>query len=79
MSDKKREKTVYINSKGELLTWLIVVLLIVAISSTTFMHKSKNDENDYQVFLPDVDGLVIGSPVRMMGVEVGHVVKIKPV
>ena len=43
------------------------------------MHKSKNDENDYQVFLPDVDGLIVGSPVRMMGVEVGHVVKIKPV
>ena len=58
---------------------LIVVLIIVAFSSLSFMHKSKNDENDYQVFLPDVDGLIVGSPVRMMGVEVGHVVKIKPV
>lgn len=81
MSERKKrdEKTIYINHKGELLIWLIVILFIVAISSTTFMHRSKNDENDYQIFLPDVDGLIVGSPVRMMGVDVGHVVKIKPV
>ena len=28
--------------------------------------------------MPDVDGLIVGSPVRMMGIEVGHVTKIKP-
>ena len=26
----------------------------------------------------DVDGLIVGSPVRMMGIEVGHITKIKP-
>ncbi len=80
MSDnKKRETTIYINHQMELLLWLIVILVIVAVSSLSFMHISKNDENDYQVFLPDVDGLIIGSPVKMMGVQVGHVVKIEPV
>lgn len=80
MSEKKRdEKTIYINHKGELLIWLIVILLFVASSSLSFMHKSKNDENDYQIFIPDVDGLIVGSPVRMLGVEVGHIIKIKPV
>ena len=29
--------------------------------------------------MQDADGLIVGSPVRMMGVEVGHVTKIKPV
>jgi len=76
----KREKNaLYISHSAELLIWLIVVLVIVAFSSVNFMHTSQNDENDYQIFLPDVDGLIVGSPVRMMGVEVGHVVKIKPV
>ena len=28
--------------------------------------------------MPDVDGLIVGSPVRMMGIEVGYVTKIKP-
>lgn len=51
----------------------------MAFCSIGSIYKSKNDENDYQVFLPDVDGLIVGSPVRMMGVQVGHVVKIKPV
>lgn len=79
MYKKKKEKALYVTHRAELLIWLLAVLLIVAVLSLNFMHKSKNDENDYQVFLPDVDGLIIGSPVKMMGVQVGHVVKIKPV
>lgn len=74
----KDDKVLYITHSGELLFWLIVILAIVAISSSTFMFKEKNDENDYQIFLQDVDGLIVGSPVRMMGIEVGHVTKIKP-
>ena len=79
MSEEKDENIISINHKTELLLWLIVVFIIVAVSSSVFMYKSKNDENDYQVFLPDVDGLTVGASVRMMGVEVGHVVKVKPV
>jgi len=75
----KNEKRIFINHQTELLIWLIIVLILVAISSLTFIHRNKNDENDYQIFLPDVDGLIVGSPVRMMGIEVGHIVKIKPV
>ena len=47
-------------------------------TSTGFIFKEKNDLNDYQIFLQDVDGLIVGSPVRMMGIEVGHITKIKP-
>lgn len=78
MSEDKK-KTLYINHSGELLIWLIIILFFVAFSSIGFIHKEKNRENDYRIFLQDVDGLIVGSPVRMMGVEVGHVVKIKPI
>ena len=76
--DNDKDK-LYISPSAELLIWLIIILTFVAFSSLNFMHKSKDAENDYQIFLPDVDGLIVGSPVRMMGVEVGHVVKIKPI
>ena len=76
--DKRDKNTLYISHSGELLIWLSVILLIVAFLSVSYMFKSKNNENDYRVFLPDVDGLIVGSPVKMMGVQVGHVVKIKP-
>lgn len=69
----------YITHSGELLIWLIIILIIVAVSSVCYMFKEKNDTDDYQIFLQDVDGLIVGSPVRMMGIEVGHVTKIKPV
>ncbi len=74
-----KEDAIYITHRNELLAWLIIVLLIVAFYSLNFIYKSKNTDNDYQVFLPDVDGLIVGSPVKMMGVQVGHVIKIKPV
>ena len=75
---KRGKDTVYISHKAELLIWLIIILLIAAFSSIRSIHQSKNDENDYRIFLPDVDGLIVCSPVKMMGVQVGHVVKIKP-
>lgn len=74
----KASKTFEITHAGEILIWLIVVLIIVSCSSLGLIFKDKHDENDYQIFLQDVDGLIVGSPVRMMGVEVGYVTKIKP-
>ena len=79
MTGKDNEKKVfYISHSGEFLIWLVVILLFVAASSMGLIFKEKHDENDYQIFLQDVDGLIEGSPVRMMGIEVGHVTKIKP-
>lgn len=80
MREKDENKgTFYINHKLELLAWLIVILVLVGIFSLSYIHREKNDINDYQIFMPDVDGLIVGSPVRIMGIEVGHIVKIKPV
>lgn len=80
MFKQSGEKDVfYITKQGEVLIWLFVIFVFIALSSSTFIFKEKHDENDYQVFLQDVDGLIVGSPVRMMGIEVGHVKKIKPI
>ncbi len=74
----KDKKIFYITHSGEFLIWLLIILFFVAFFSMGIIFKEKHDENDYQIFLQDVDGLIVGSPVRMMGVEVGHVTKIKP-
>ena len=76
--NNKDSRVFYINHKIEVLIWLIIILIFVAMFSTGIIFKEKNDTNDYQIFLQDVDGLIVGSPVRMMGIEVGHITKIKP-
>lgn len=80
MNEKKNKENnvFYVTHSGELLFWLVIILIVVFVSTVTYISREKNDTNDYQVFLQDVDGLIVGSPVRMMGIEVGHVTKIKP-
>ena len=78
MTNAKKEKnTIYITHSGELLIWLVVILVFIAFSTFSYMNKVKN-ENTFNIYMPDVDGLIVGSPVRMMGIEVGHITKIKP-
>ena len=77
MGIKKDSNTLYITHSGELLLWLVVVFFIVAVSTIIYLNGVKK-ANDYTIFMQDVDGLIVGSPVRMMGIEVGHVTKIKP-
>lgn len=80
MNEKKNKENnvFYVTHSGELLFWLVIILIVVFVSTVTYISREKNDTNDYQLFLQDVDGLIVGSPVRMMGIEVGHVTKIKP-
>ena len=77
MSGDKRDNIFYITHSGELLIWLVIILIIVAVSTITYVSNTQKD-NDYNIFMSDVDGLIVGSPVRMMGIEVGHVTKIIP-
>lgn len=38
------------------------------------MYSNYNKKiNTYQIFIPDVDGLINGSPVRIMGIQIGYV------
>ncbi len=78
MSEQKNERnTFYITHRIELLLWLIVILIIVSIT-TLVQNNNQQKDNDYTIFMNDVDGLIEGSPVRMMGIEVGYITKIKP-
>lgn len=79
MSEQKKERDViYIDHRGELLIWLIIILAIVILSFVSNLMHSAPKES-HSIYLPDVDGLIVGSPVRMMGIEVGHVTNIKPI
>lgn len=62
----------------ELLIWLLIVLAFFAFGYVFFSHKQKSYEL-HNIFLHDVDGLIIGSPVNLMGVPVGYVTKLKMV
>lgn len=78
MSEPKNEhNTFYITHRIELLVWLLIVLLILTVT-TTIQRISNQKDNDYTIFMNDVDGLIEGSPVRMMGIEVGYITKIQP-
>lgn len=76
--DREKRKILKKVHSAELLIWLLVVFAIISFVSLGAVVKDIKFDNDYQIFLSDADGLIVGSPVRMMGVEVGHVIKIKP-
>ena len=60
----------------ELVIWLIIVGAIV-LGFRYHHYKTQKDYKNYQIFIEDVDGLIVGSPVRFLGVQVGHVKKIQ--
>lgn len=62
----------------ELSIWVLFfgLIIFVIVSYNSYSHKNYSR---YQIFLQDVDGIIVGSPVRMMGITVGYVKHIKPV
>lgn len=60
----------------ELFIWFLVGMSIVMgiVLYNSYSHKHFNR---YQVFFQDVDGIIVGSPVRMLGIQVGYVKHIK--
>lgn len=60
----------------EVAVWFFILCFIVAGVRIYRYHKQK-ELNTYQIFLPDVDGLIVGSPVKFMGVQVGYIDKVK--
>ena len=65
------------------LKWVIELgiwfLILIILANFILFLKSRHDKqyNSYQIFMPDVDGVIVGSPVNMMGVPIGYVEKIK--
>lgn len=60
----------------EFVVWFFILCVTVAGIKIHCYHKEKSLVT-YQIFMPDVDGLVVGSPVKFMGVQVGYIEKIK--
>lgn len=60
----------------EFAIWLIIAFFVIA---GIRIHNFKEHKKlvTYQIFIPDVDGLIVGSPVKYMGVQIGYVSKIK--
>lgn len=57
---------------AELFIWFLILVLISG-GIMLIKYNFKKSFNTYQMFLPDVDGLVNGSPVKMMGINIGYV------
>lgn len=61
---------------GELFIWLIVIIIVSSIILFT-QAFNVNQQYTYHAFFQDVDGLQKGSPVRLMGLQVGYVSNVK--
>jgi ABC-type transporter Mla subunit MlaD len=61
---------------GEFVIWLIIVSAIVL--GLRYNHYKKQTAfKSYQIFMEDVDGLIVGSPVKFLGVQIGYIKKIQ--
>ena len=60
----------------EILIWIIVVLLIILGGTTCYRNSLKQYET-HKIFMEDIDGLIVGSPVKLMGVQVGYINRIR--
>lgn len=56
----------------ELFVWLLI-LFLVSNGIMFAKYSYKRNFNTYQIFIPDVDGLINGSPVKLMGIQIGYV------
>ena len=60
----------------EAMVWFFILCIAVACIK---IHNYNNEKKlvTYQIFMPDVDGLIVGSPVKFIGVQVGYIEKVK--
>lgn len=57
---------------AEVFIWALILFAVAGLIIVVKGNYKKNF-NNYQIFLPDVDGLIKGSPVRLMGINIGYV------
>lgn len=60
----------------EAIVWFSILCLVLT-GIRIHNYKEHKATKQYQLFLSDVDGLIIGSPVKYMGVQVGYVNYVK--
>ena len=62
----------------EILIWILLLGGLALTGMHTIRHYFENNQN-YQVIFKDVDNLMVGAPVRIMGIQIGHVTGIRPI
>ena len=72
----KNSDNIRIYSWCEFIIWLIIIALCV-FGIRYHNYKIQKQFKTYQIFMNDVDGLIVGSPVRFLGIQIGHVTKIQ--
>lgn len=60
----------------EFAIWFLVLFFVVA-GVRIYHYKSAKKLVTYQIFISDAAGLIVGSPVKFLGVPVGYISKIK--
>lgn len=60
----------------EIILFIFLIILLLFLGAKIF-KRTFDIGTTYHVSFSDIDGIVIGSPVRILGVDVGHVTKIK--
>lgn len=60
----------------EILIWLFLIGVFLATAFSLHFYLVVH-KNTYNLYFNDVDGIINGSPVRFMGIIVGHVRKLK--
>ena len=56
----------------EILIWLFIIVFCVG-AIKLYSAKKQGELRTYRIFMQDVDGLIEGSSVRLMGVPIGYV------
>ncbi len=56
--------------------WLIIVAMLV-FGIRYHQQQSLKQYKHYQIFMSDVDGLIVGSPVKFLGVQIGYIKQIQ--
>lgn len=60
----------------EFVIWLLIAAIII-LGIRYWQYNTQKQYKSYQIFMEDVDGLIVGSPVKFLGVQIGYVKKIQ--
>ena len=71
----KKFKEIQVYIWIEFAVWLILLSVIIA-GIKIYQYNRHKQLRTYQIFMSDVDGMIVGSPVKYMGVPVGYVSQI---
>ncbi|MDR1168270.1 MAG: MlaD family protein [Heliobacteriaceae bacterium] len=60
----------------EFAVWFLILCLAVG-GIKLYRYNQYKEFYSYQIFLQDADGLIVGSPVKFMGVQIGYIDMLK--